>query len=296
LPMLTDMWETMPARSFASIKLPVGVETIGCINPANTCNPGCDPTERTCSVQCTYYDQSTGAGQWAPNDWEAEQRAAVALGRTFASRYCSGSFINNVGGRQLVLTAAHCGPSASDIVLLNFHATDCESADDNTGDTSRSAGDIDVLSSSTRIDNELIEIGENLPANWNVYLSGYEAGDEDNAAPEVVGIHHPSGGNKKISHAEVTVEPDSWSGAGAQDHWRVSEWTEATTEPGSSGSPLYNQRTRRIIGQLHGGSAACPAGNGYDTYGAVWAGYENMAPFLGPLAMDGAELNTVRKN
>ena len=29
----------------------------------------------------------------------------------------------------------------------------------------------------------------------------------------------------------------------------------------------YDAQSKRIIGQLHGGSAACPALNGYDRYG-----------------------------
>jgi len=260
----------------------------------NTCNPGCVPTSRACSVACSYFNQRVADGQWAGPDWDPEIRATVALGRNFNSRYCSGSFINNAARRQMVLTAAHCGPGANDIIQVGFFNPVCTSPSDTIGDTSRVAGNLRRLARNVRVDNELIEVGETIPRAWNVFLAGYEAGDEGNGATGVVGIHHPSGANKKISNSDVRVTPHVWSGtAPPLDHWRVATWSEATTEPGSSGSPLYNRATKRIIGQLHGGSAACPARNGWDTYGAVWAGYAQgqMAEHLGPeRAMDGRDL------
>jgi hypothetical protein len=39
-------------------------------------------------------------------------------------------------------------------------------------------------------------------------------------------------------------------------HLRVSSWDEGTTEPGSSGCPLFDPDAH-IVGQLHGGSADC---------------------------------------
>jgi len=267
-----------------------------CTNPENQCNAGCVPTSRTCSVACTYFNQRVSDGQWAGTNWHPQVRAAVAMARNFNSRYCSGSFINNVNGLQYVLTAAHCNPGANDLVQVGFTNPVCTNTNDNNGDTSRIAGNLRTLARNTRIDNQLLEVGEAVPAGWNVYLAGWEAGDETTPARGVVGIHHPSGANKKISNSDVLVRAVPWTGtAPPLDHWRVETWSEATTEPGSSGSPLYNRDTQRIIGQLHGGSAACPARNGWDSYGAVWAGYSTggMSQFLGPTRnMDGAELRS----
>ena len=52
--------------------------------------------------------------------------------------------------------------------------------------------------------------------------------------------------------------------------WYMDAWDEGVTEPGSSGSPLFDQNGR-IIGQLYGGSAACQgtSANGYDYYGRL---------------------------
>ena len=48
-------------------------------------------------------------------------------------------------------------------------------------------------------------------------------------------------------------------------------WEDGVTEPGSSGSPSFDQN-HRIIGQLYGGAAACSGSvnNGaYDYYGRM---------------------------
>ena len=39
-------------------------------------------------------------------------------------------------------------------------------------------------------------------------------------------------------------------------HWRVGQWEDGTTEPGSSGSGLWDP-DQHLVGQLHGGYASC---------------------------------------
>ena len=45
----------------------------------------------------------------------------------------------------------------------------------------------------------------------------------------------------------------------AGNHWRVL-WDSGVTEPGSSGSCLFDATSKRCIGQLHGGPSVCGAG------------------------------------
>ncbi len=57
-------------------------------------------------------------------------------------------------------------------------------------------------------------------------------------------------------------------------HWVVS-WNQGVTEPGSSGSPIFDNQTHRIIGQLSGGPSGCGNSNQKDAYGrfdASWDG------------------------
>jgi len=208
----------------------------------------------------------------------------------FGSRYCSGNFINNANGEQLVLTAAHCTVRSSDLLLHGFFDPSCTSSSNFNGDTSRSIGDLTTLASDTRVDNTLLRVGSRVPSSWNVYLAGYDTTSTAPAA--VVCISHPASSNMKIAHSNRDITTSSYSGWGTADHWRVSEWSEGTTEGGSSGSALFSQSTKRIIGQLHGGSALCPAFNGHDLYGGLFASISqsSMKQYLVASNMDGRNL------
>jgi lysyl endopeptidase len=154
-----------------------------------------------------------------------------------------------------------------------------------------------VLAGNVYSDFTLVLIGEPIPASWNVYLSGISA---ENVAPtSMTGIHHPSGDVKKISHARKAGVPDRWSASEPGFwHWRVTTWDDGTTEPGSSGSPLFDQNAH-IVGQLHGGTASC-FNNAWDAYGATWASWRNgLGSWIDPsgtgsLIVNGTDFNAVR--
>ena len=90
-----------------------------------------------------------------------------------------------------------------------------------------------------------------------------------------VGIHHPSGDIKKISF-------DYNNASNSGNYWDVNNWEDGTTEPGSSGSPLFDGVTQRIIGQLYGGTASCTSIT-YDTYGKTSTSWNlGMSNYLDP--------------
>ena len=70
-----------------------------------------------------------------------------------------------------------------------------------------------------------------------------------------LGDQHPSGDVKAISFDNDPVSPVN-IGNGGNTHWQVGNWEDGTTEPGSSGAPLFDAEGR-IVGQLHGGTASC---------------------------------------
>lgn len=118
----------------------------------------------------------------------------------------------------------------------------------------------------------LLEIVETIPNSYRAYLAGWNM--NKTAARSVYGIHHPSCDVKKISLFNGTLVASYWNEYPRNYHWMVSKWTEGTTEPGSSGSGLFNP-SGQLIGQLHGGMAACDNPDGYDLYGALaysWTG------------------------
>ncbi|KAG0265035.1 hypothetical protein BG011_005602 [Mortierella polycephala] len=126
----------------------------------------------------------------------------------------------------------------------------------------------------------------------------------------IVCIHHPSGDAKKISFFFNGSLPQAcWGECHPEEyfHWKVPHWDKGTTEPGSSGSPLFDA-DKRIVGQLHGGSASCWNKNGYDMYGAIFASFQTppkiadrLATYLDPEGtrtklMDGYSLEKARRD
>jgi len=232
-------------------------------------------------------------------EWANEVRSVGMLLTNNGGRFCSGSLVNNAAsnGDQLFLTAQHCSARTTDQVMFWYQSPTCEPS--GNGPTDYIIGGMLPLANNPSSDYLILRIREPIPADWNVFLSGISG---ENVAPEkLVGIHHPSGDVKKWSFSEGPGEPARWSGGEPGDwHWRVPYWDLGTTEPGSSGSPLYDQN-HRVVGQLHGGPASCTFIS-YDLFGAVWASWQHgLGEFLDPqhsgnLLIDGADLNALRKN
>jgi serine protease len=110
-----------------------------------------------------------------------------------------------------------------------------------------------------------------VPSAANPYFSGW---DRSGGTPSsAVGIHHPAGHEKRIAVENNALQISGYGGGSGSTHWRVVDWDQGTTEGGSSGSGLWDQN-KRLVGQLHGGSAAC-GNNLSDYYGRLsvsWTG------------------------
>ncbi|MCL4305793.1 carboxypeptidase regulatory-like domain-containing protein [bacterium] len=210
--------------------------------------------------------------------WQNEKRGVVMLLTSGGSRFCSGSLINNTNNdaTPFVLTANHCGPSTTTVFMFNYESPGCPNVN---GPTNQTVAGCQLLSNSTPSDVFLVRLNSAVPLSYNPFFSGWNANDV--AATNSVCIHHPRGDIKKITfdyHAPVS---DTWSGTPANSHWRILTWEDGTTEPGSSGSPLFDQN-HRITGQLHGGTASC-TNNIDDYYGKFSLSMLNgLRPHLDP--------------
>ena len=193
--------------------------------------------------------------------------------------FCTGTLIKDVPGsfRPFFLTAAHCQITVEQaprvVFHWNFEAPVCGDldggslADNQTGSTFRaSRDDVDVT---------LLELDDRPDPSFRAYFSGW---DRSGVAPlGTVGIHHPNNDEKAISFNDdrlTTVDSCIGSG-GADTHWKVNDWEAGTTEPGSSGSGLWDSRTKRLVGFLSGGAASCGFPQGDDCYGkfsVAWDG------------------------
>jgi hypothetical protein len=158
-------------------------------------------------------------------------------------------------------------------------------------------------SADSRSDWSLLELAEPPADNdFNLFWAGWDRrpppttcaapGDVTGTAGLCASIHHPSGDEKRITFVEVPMTVDDIAAA-VGVHW-LANWDPtppelplidplpatlppSVTEPGSSGSPLYNA-DRRLVGVLSGGASFCgvaPSGLN-DQYGGLFHAWEGL--------------------
>ncbi|HVS19275.1 MAG TPA: hypothetical protein VMT18_11790 [Planctomycetota bacterium] len=210
-------------------------------------------------------------------DWQDQKRSSARL--VMGGVLCSGALINNTAqdSKQYFLTANHCYNASPNPAVWSFNFN-YESANCNgTGVSSQSVTGATLRVKGTQADFCLVEINQDIPAQYNAYFSGWSR----STTPSQIstGIHHPQGDIKKICQDDDTAIASTFNGAPC---WRVADWEQGVTEGGSSGSPLYDQN-KRIVGQLFGGQATCSfLFNDY--YGRLDTSMNNgLATFLDPL-------------
>ncbi len=215
--------------------------------------------------------------------------------RQGASTYvCTGTLTANTNRdtTPYFLTANHCVSSETVadtiVVYWNYQNPTCRTPGSSASGTPISSSTASHTQSGTQLvatnsasDFALLRLDAAVPAGADAYWSGWD--NRDVVPTYVVGIHHPAGHEKRIADSAQAVARSSYSGApgSGTSHWRIPDWDNGTTEGGSSGSGLFNQ-DRRLIGQLHGGSAAC-GNNLQDYYGRLnmsWNGGGSAATRL----------------
>jgi hypothetical protein len=200
-------------------------------------------------------------------NWQNEKRsvACIVVG---GNESCTGALINDVpqDGTPYFLTANHCtdGSESTWVFRFNWESPGCTNVN---GPTNQSVSGSVVKAKSPVSDFALLQLNSIPPANYNVYYAGWS--NLDVPSDSTVCIHHPSGDIKKISFAPGVTVSATYSGAMT---WKTAEWFDGlqngATEPGSSGSPLFDTH-HRIVGQLYGGPSNCTstAGQRHDFYG-----------------------------
>lgn len=251
-------------------------------------------------------------------NWQDEKRgvARIYVVEGASAGWCTGSLINNAAQdcKPYFLTALHCGVSATTANMnqwkfyFKYESPNCTNPstagtlDDyfisgcvrksDSGDGGGSTGSDFLLVQLGSAANEQSTITTLKSANFNAYWNGWDANNTATAGG--VGIHHPAGDIKKISTFNGNTVSTSWGGSTSNTHWRLT-WSSNTngygvTEGGSSGSPLFNNSSGRIVGTLTGGGSYCNATNQPDSYGKVsyhWitngtTNNRRLKPFLDP--------------
>lgn len=253
---------TAPAQSVSDVRLTIGTVGQGfrkfseSTQKSGSCNV---------DVACT---DSRG--------WEKEINS-VAVISTGGSTFCTGFMVNNTAndGKPLFMTAAHCRITAATapslVAYWNYQASSCRGPRDGRLDQF-TTGAVH-LATFARSDFTIVKFNQAPRPEFGVRFAGWDRSGAD--ATKATAIHQPSTDEKAISFETDGTDITSYGGSsvpGDGTHVRVPDWNVGTTEPGSSGSPLFDQN-HRVIGQLHGGGAAC--GNDQpDFYGRLFTSWE----------------------
>ncbi|MBK9148834.1 MAG: trypsin-like peptidase domain-containing protein [Flavobacteriales bacterium] len=204
-----------------------------------------------------------------------DQIRSVAMITVGGSGICTGQLINNCAnnGTPYFLTANHClGGNNSWVFRFNWNSPVCSPT--TNAPTNQTVSGSSLKANNAASDVALLQLNSTPPASYNVFYTGW---DKSGTAPTAsTCIHHPDGDIKKISFDNNPATQVSWGGAAT---WRIANWEDGTTEPGSSGSGLWNQNGL-LIGQLYGGQASC-SNNINDYFGRFSTSYPFLQNWLG---------------
>ena len=225
--------------------------------------------------------------------WEDQIRSVVML-LVGSNAFCSGVMINNTNNdaRPFLLSANHCYRNPSTLVVwFNWESETCENPE--TPPPYDAISGALHLARNAQSDFWLLELNHQVPDTYEPFFAGWNRTLADALTDTVIGIHHPRGDIKKFSYAEGGVQAARYLGnpGSGTTHWHITWDGGTTTEPASSGSPIFDGEGR-IIGQLHGGYAAC--GNTdpdwYGRFGVSWTGGgqpdNSLSHWLDPVGLD----------
>lgn len=237
------------------------------------------------------------------NNWQDQKRsvARIVVASSQGQGFCTGALVNNQKQdcTPYFLSAQHCTEGtttaqyAQYIFYFNYESSLCNGT---SGPTNKIINGCTKISDSndnggaSGSDFVLLQLSSTPPSSYNVYYAGWNNGAT--APTSGFCIHHPDGDIKKISTYSSAATSTSW-GSMSGSHWEV-QWVATTnghgvTEPGSSGSPLFNQNGE-IVGTLTGGDSYCNTPNNPDEFGKVnkhWtangtANNRRLKPWLDP--------------
>jgi len=172
---------------------------------------------------------------------------------------CTGVLVNNTGSdyRAYVLTANHCidtsTQAANTIFIFNYQSPWCDGPD--LTNMHSLTGSL-LRASNPDIDFTLIELNQFPSLVYRPYFSGWDI--TASIPSNTFTVHHPEGDVMKLSIDNNAPISTSYPVTGyiTNSFWRIIKWDMGSTEPGSSGGPLFDQNGR-LRGTLTGGSATC---------------------------------------
>ena len=258
-----------------------------------------------CEVDINYNERS---------NWD--QKRSVCLIMINGTHMCTGSLLNNTAedDAPLVLSASHClfmdekevvdkSMAETSVFFFNYERPYCMTDIKLRGTMEQSVAGATVVACNKQRDMLMCKLSENVPVDYRPYYSGWNA-TEELTGPFTM-IHHPNGDMKKVSVEQDLVYTASFylNAFLPQSHWRVDRWEVGISEPGSSGSPLFDA-DKRVVGALSGGSVSISCANrGEDNFYRLYSAWSSpsadslqLSKHLDPLGsgrlkIDGKEAN-----
>lgn len=232
----------------------------------------------TCNLDVTCY-----------SDWLATSKSVGGIGSVgvTGSLFCTGTLLaDNVEGSDIpyFLTANHCistsGQAASVEIYWLYQTPSCNGTAPSPASVPRTTGGAALLAT-TNVDSgtDFCLLRLNNPASSGTTFAGWNSSATPLGA-NTTAIHHPSGDYKRISFGTVTDVAESSRSSRPANRYYQSSWSNGVTEPGSSGSPLFND-SEQVIGQLWGGPSSCsPSSTKLDYYGRFDVSFPLMTSYL----------------
>lgn len=244
------------------------------------------------SGDCNLDVDCTIGADFDPKKDLLKHSVALVIG---VSSVCTGTLMNNTALDKAAyfIYANHCMfVAATASFRFNWISPTlvCAAAGTSTTSDFNTTSGATLLATARVSDYRFYRITGGLDPTWNLEWSGW---DRTDVAPGYqVGIHHPSGDIMKVSRNNSGLIKET-SGANPQDFWTISDqndetgWEIGVTQPGSSGSGLFNP-AGQLIGTLCCGTADCTGitnNGGSDSYGRFATSWTNgnLAQWLDPM-------------
>jgi lysyl endopeptidase len=195
--------------------------------------------------------------------WQTEKRAVCKI--ISNGQLSTGTLVGNTSGSNVpyVLTANHTifdnTNAAEAIFYFNYESESCGSP---TIKMDQYILGGTLAATSQNLDFSLIRLNEIPPQSFRPYYVGWDA--RKLPPPKGTCIHQMWGNIKQIAMEFHPLQTASFNNNYDSDaFWKVAHWEIGTTDHGSSGAPLFNEKNR-LTGTLTGGQARC--GRPYNDY------------------------------